>query len=90
MLFANDSPETVKKVIGKDKYSELIAKYGDIGGKAHRIYKMARVLDHSSPKLKTLEEESRNYYAQFNKITAKINFKEKTTRFFPKRRGKNW
>lgn len=65
MLFAKESPETVKAIIGKKKYSELVAKYGDVGGKGHKLYEEARVLDPRSPEYGKLAEESRNYYSTF-------------------------
>lgn len=65
MLFAKESPETVKAIIGKKKYSELVARYGDVGGKGHKLYEEARVLDPRSAEFEKLAEESRNYYSTF-------------------------
>jgi hypothetical protein len=43
----------------------MAAKYGDIGGKGHKLYEEWRDLDRKSEQAMKIAKESRDYYSKF-------------------------
>jgi len=67
MVFAKESANDAKKILGLSNYKKMVSKYGDIGGKGHKFYEEYRKLPLDSPKIKEIEQQSKQYYSNFTK-----------------------
>ncbi|WP_226648011.1 hypothetical protein [Microbulbifer variabilis] len=62
MIYAKESPEIAKDLLGEDVYDSIASKSPTKGGKGHELYEKWRSLDEDDPHRKDLEVESKMYY----------------------------
>lgn len=68
MVFAKESSDIAKSILGEVKYKEMLDKFGDIGGKGHKYYEDWRIIeDKTSKEAMRLAQDSKDYYKQFLK-----------------------
>ncbi|WP_434777393.1 hypothetical protein [Neisseria sp. Ec49-e6-T10] len=61
MIYAKESEEVAKTILGKELYEQMATKTGLPGGEGHKLYEQWRVTSDINLKVK-LEEVSRKYY----------------------------
>jgi hypothetical protein len=62
MIYAKESPQIARAILGDAKYSELASETGVTGGRGHQLYEQWRSLPVADPRRAQIEAESRAYY----------------------------
>jgi len=62
MIYAKESEENARSILGSDMYNKISSKVGMPGGKGHQIYEQWRVLKPDSSEARVLAEQSKSYY----------------------------
>ncbi|MGN2259811.1 T6SS effector (p)ppApp synthetase Tas1, partial [Pseudomonas aeruginosa] len=62
MIYAKESEDMARILLGNDTYDAVAAKAGVPGGQGHKYYEDWRVLDPKSPEAQAIAEKSRAYY----------------------------
>lgn len=65
MIFAKESPEDAKRILGKKRWEEIHNETGMEGGLGHKYYEQWRILDKSSNEALKIVEKSIEYYSHF-------------------------
>lgn len=69
MIYAKETPNVARKIIGVERWSEIQKETGLEGGLGHKYYEEMRILDKNKPKEKELwlklNDKSINYYKSF-------------------------
>lgn len=65
MIYAKESPEVAKAILGDKVWNQINRETGVEGGLGHKFYEEYRVLNPNSKKSKEILEKSRRYYAHF-------------------------
>jgi hypothetical protein len=69
MIYAKETPDIAKAILGEGKYTELASKPGmPLGGRGHKLYEEWRSLPRNDPRRKAIAAESRAYYNQVRQI----------------------
>lgn len=67
MIYAKESPDVARALIGKRRYDEIRRQTGLPGGLGHNYYKQSRVAGIPKRNKQALERKSRKYYKNFTK-----------------------
>ncbi|TDX67021.1 hypothetical protein EDE12_101560 [Methylosinus sp. sav-2] len=62
MIFAKETPEVAKLILGEEKYAEIAEAANLEGGRGHALYEAYRDLPAGDPRAAEIEAESRAYY----------------------------
>lgn len=65
MIYAKESPEIAKIVIGEDVWNRIFKRTGLDGGLGHKYYERFRVLDPLSEEALEIQKLSKEYYSHF-------------------------
>lgn len=65
MIYAKETPENARKIIGDELWSTIRHETRMDGGLGHKLYDEYRVLDPKSEKAKEIAKKSREYYSHF-------------------------
>ena len=71
MIYAKESPELAKQLLGEERYNSIASKAGVPGGLGHKYYEEWRVLPFGDPGRDKIEKESRKYYHTIRSKAAK-------------------
>ncbi|WP_018267364.1 hypothetical protein [Methylosinus sp. LW4] len=62
MIYAKETPEVAKLILGEEKYAEIAKAANLEGGRGHALYEAYRDLPAGDPRAAEIEAESRAYY----------------------------
>jgi hypothetical protein len=62
MIYAKETPEIARRILGEDKYAEIANAAKMEGGRGHVLYEEYRVLSSGDARAAEIEAESRAYY----------------------------
>lgn len=65
MIYAKESPDIAKNIIGSKRYIEIELEIGKQGGLGHKYYEELRILDSESAKAKAIALKMIEYYSHF-------------------------